>query len=126
MTSNSKTARIAGLLYLIVVVTGIFTLEYVPSKLIVWSNLVTTYQNIAANEALFRFGVLSGLVSYIVFLLLPFVLYQLLKVVEKTYALLMVTFAVVSVPISMINIGNEFSILTLIDNASNLNAHGTG
>ncbi|MEJ7681839.1 MAG: DUF4386 domain-containing protein [Segetibacter sp.] len=120
MNSNKKTARLAGLLYLIVVVTGIINLAYVPSKLIVWDNSSTTLKNIVANETLFRFGILSGLICYTAFLLLPLVLYKLLKPINKTHALLMVIFAVVSVPISFINMGNKFSVLTLISKAENL------
>lgn len=33
MTTENKTSRLAGLLYLVVVVTGIFCLAYVPSRL---------------------------------------------------------------------------------------------
>ncbi len=117
MTSNKKTARIAGLLYLIVVVTGIIALVYVPSKLIAWNNSALTFKNIASNKTLFKFGILSGLISYSVFLLLPLVLYELLKPVNKIYVVLMVVFAVVSVPISIINIGNELSVLTVIEEA---------
>ena len=117
MNSDKKTARIAGLLYLITVVTGTFNLGYVPSKLVVWDNATTTFNNIVANETLFRLGILSALICYTAFLLLPFVLYKLLKPVNKSYAVLMVVFAVVSIPISFINIGNKFSILTLISKA---------
>ena len=45
-----KIARIAGLLYLGVVLTGIFSLMYVPSKLIVSDNASLTYQNITSYE----------------------------------------------------------------------------
>lgn len=120
MNSNKKTARIAGLLYLIVVVTGIFNLAYVPSKLIVLDNAYKTVKNIIDSETLFRFGILSGLICYTAFLLLPLVLYKLLKPVNKNHAVLMVVFAVVSVPISFINMGNKFSVLTLISEAENL------
>jgi hypothetical protein len=46
MNSNKKTAGIAGLLYLITLLTGTFNLAYVPSKLIVWNNAATTFNNI--------------------------------------------------------------------------------
>lgn len=52
--SNKKLARIAGLLYLGVVLTGLFTLMYVPSKLIVPDNAPLTYNNIASSQTLFR------------------------------------------------------------------------
>jgi len=57
--SNKKNATIAGALYLVVVLTGIFSLAYVPTQLIVWDNASTTFQNIVAAELLFRFGIVS-------------------------------------------------------------------
>ena len=120
MNSNKKIARIAGLLYLIVVLSGIFNLMYVPSKLIVWNDASATFKNITASETLFRLAILSGLICYTFFLLLPLFLYKLLKPVNKTYALLMVILAVVSVPISFVNMLNNFSVLTLVSNADYL------
>ena len=115
MTSNKKSARIAGLIYLLVVLTGIFSLAYVPSKLIVWDNPVTTFNNIKTSETLFRFGIVSSLVCYVFFLLLPVALYKLLKPVNEFYAKLMVLLAVISVPISFINIQNKFAVLSIIN-----------
>ncbi len=114
MMSNKKTARIAGLLYLGVVITGIFSLGYVPSKLIVLDDPVTTYYNIKASESLFRFGIVSGLLCYVFFLFLPIALYKLLKPVNEVYAKLMVLLAVTSVPISYFNIQNKFAVLSII------------
>ncbi|MDQ2862508.1 MAG: DUF4386 domain-containing protein [Bacteroidota bacterium] len=122
MTPNKRTASIAGLLYLIVVMTGIFYLMYVPSKLIVWNNAPATFKNITDSEFLFRLGIFSGLICYVAFLFLPLVLYKLFKPVNKVYAVLMVAFALVSVPMAFINFGNEFSVLTLISKAEYLKA----
>lgn len=115
MTSNKKTARIAGLLYLVVVLTGIFSLAYVPTKLIVWDNAVTTFNNISTHETLFRLGVVSSLVCYIFFILLPISLYKLLKPVNDFYAKIMVLLAVISVPISYVNLQNKFAVLSIIN-----------
>lgn len=114
MSSNKKIARVAGLLYLAVVLTGIFSLMYVPSKLIVWDSATTTYNNIVANPTLFRLGIVNYLVCYTFFLFLPLGLYRLLKPVHENYAKLMVILAVVSVPISFANIQNGFNVLTVI------------
>lgn len=117
--SNKKLARIAGLLYLGVVLTGIFTLMYVPSKLIVSDNASLTYHNIASSQILFRLGIISGLLCYTFFLFLPFVLYKLLKPVHENYAKLMVLLAVLSVPIFFLNIQNEFTVLSLVNDTTN-------
>ncbi|NOT94283.1 DUF4386 domain-containing protein [Ferruginibacter sp.] len=120
MTSNKKIARIAGLLYLVVVLTGIFSLMYVPGKLIVWDNAATTFNNIVINQPLFRLGMVTYLVCYTFFLFLPLVLYKLLKPVNETFARLMVILAVVSVPVSFANSQNMFSVLSLISGESYL------
>jgi hypothetical protein len=112
--SQSNTARLAGLIYLLLVLTGIFNLVYVPSQLIVWSSAATTVQNITDSEFLFRLSIVAGILSYIFFLVLPFVLYDLFKSVHRKYALLMVVLAVVSVPISIFNMVNKIDILTLL------------
>ena len=53
-TSLKKTARLAGLLSLVVVLTGPFSLLYVPSKTIVRGDAAATASKILANEFLFR------------------------------------------------------------------------
>ncbi|MGB5821188.1 MAG: DUF4386 domain-containing protein [Saonia sp.] len=121
MTKRNKTARFAGLLYLILVISGIINLMYIPSKLIVWENPSETLENIIRSEMLFRLGILSGILTFLMFLLLPLALYKLLHHVNKKYAMLMVIFAIVSIPISFINILNKFSVLTLISKANYLN-----
>jgi Domain of unknown function (DUF4386) len=120
MNSNQTTARIAGLLYFIIILTGIFSILYVPSKLIVWDNPGTTFQNIVASETLFRLGILSELVAYTAWLLLPLVLYKLLRTVNGTHAIVMLAFALVIAPLAFVNIGNKFAVLTLISKADYL------
>lgn len=117
MTTKNKIARLAGFLYLIIVLTGLFSLMYVPSKLIVWENPALTFQNISSSSQLFRLGIVSSMLCYIAFLLLPLVLYQLLKDVNKNYAKLMVIFALISVPISFFNLENKLSVLTVVEGA---------
>ena len=120
MESNKKTARIAGMFYLTVVVTGIFNLLYVPSKLIVWNDASTTFNNIVTNETLFRLGIIAGIACYIAFLFLPLVLYKLLSPFNKTAAVSMVALAMVSVPVSLLNLNNKMVVLTLIGKANYL------
>ena len=73
MTEKNKISRIAGLIYIGVVLTGIFSLMYVPSKLINYDNASLTFQKISTSETLFRFGIVSGLLCYTFFLFLPLI-----------------------------------------------------
>ena len=116
MTEKNITSRIAGLIYLGVVLTGVFSLMYVPSKLISYDNASLTFQNIATSATLFRFGIVSGLVCYTCFLFLPIVLYKLLGKINENMARLMVLFAIISVPMYFINVQNEFTALSLVEN----------
>lgn len=121
MTSNKKTARIAGLIYLAIVITGIFSLLYVPSKIITWDNATKTFNTISTNQYLFRLGIVSGLACYTFFLFLPMVLYKLLKPVNETYAKIMVALAILSVPLYFLNVQNEFTILSLVEGSNYVN-----
>ncbi|MBC7571988.1 MAG: DUF4386 domain-containing protein [Spirosoma sp.] len=120
MTSNKKKARIAGLLYLVVVVTGIFTLGYVPSKLIIWNDPAITYANIVASQTLFRVSIVSGFVCYTVFLFLPLALYDLLESVNRRYARLMVILVMVSIPIAFANVQCLMAVRSLINDGNYL------
>lgn len=124
MTSINKTARIAGLLYLILIIGGIISLAYIPSQLVVRESPTITFENITNNEFLFRLGIVSGIITFLIYILLPLVLYKLLHHVNKVYANLMVIFVLVSVPIFFVNILNKFSILTLIKNPEYLEKLG--
>jgi hypothetical protein len=122
MDSPKKTARIAGALYLVVVLTGLFALMYIPSTLIVWSDAQATFDNIKNSETLFRLGIYAGVLCYTAFLLLPLVLYKLLHHVNKTHAVAMVALALTSVPVSLFNLTHKFAVLTLINKPDFLSA----
>ena len=123
--SKNVLARLSGLFYLIIIITGVFSLLYVPSALIVGNDGAATTANILASEFLFRAGIVSQLVMDVFFILLPLALYQLLKSVDKNYALLMVIFAVVSVPIDFVNVINKTNILSLLHRAEYLQVFST-
>ena len=114
MASKRKISRIAGLLYLVVVITGMFSLAYVPKQLFVWDNPGKTFANIAANESLFRLGLLSSVICYLSFTFLALVLYQLLKEVNGFYAKAMAVLAIISVPVSFINLQHKYDVLNLL------------
>ncbi|MCH7618338.1 MAG: DUF4386 domain-containing protein [Candidatus Marinimicrobia bacterium] len=121
-TSPLIVARVAGLLYLVMGMIGAFSILYVPSTLIVPGDAATTANNIMASEMLFRSGIVSGLLTQIVFILLVLFLYRLLKPVNHNLALLMVIIVLVSVPISMLNELNQFATLLLLNGADYLTA----
>ncbi len=97
--SLKKTAHIAGGLYLLLAITGAYSLMVVPSQIMVQGDAAATARNILANEFLFRTGIVSNLVSQSLFVFLVMVLYRLFKEVNEHQARLMVALVLVSVPI---------------------------
>ena len=122
MAPSKKLARICGFIYLTVVLTGIYSLAYVPTQLFDWNDAAATTTNIIAHETMFGLSIFSGICCYIAFLFLPLFLYQLLHTIQQSTAKAMVILATISVPISLINLLNKFNILTLIDKADKLPA----
>ncbi|NOR87770.1 MAG: DUF4386 family protein, partial [Bacteroidales bacterium] len=122
MNSINKTARFAGFLYLLLAPIGFFGIMYVPSTLIVEGDAATTIGNILANESLFRWGIVSSLVTQLLQIVLVLVLYKLLKAVNRSYAVLMVVFILVAVPIAMLNELNNFAALQLLSGTEFLSA----
>jgi hypothetical protein len=112
-----KAARIAGAVYLSMIVTGPFSLIYVPSKLIVRGNAAATADNILAHETMFRLAILADLVGSVIFICLAMALYRLLSGVSKTWAGLMVAFVLVSAAVGFLNTLNNIAALTLFHGA---------
>ena len=88
MNSIKKTARMAGLTYLIYIVISVFADVLGRSKLIVLGDAATTARNIMASAWQFRIGFVVDLVAAVLFLLTAWALYVLLKPVNKNLALL--------------------------------------
>jgi len=88
MNSIKKTARMAGLTYLIYIVISVFADVLGRSKLIVLGDAATTARNIIASAWQFRIGFVVDLVAAVLFLLTAWALYVLLKPVNKNLALL--------------------------------------
>ena len=104
MTSLSKNARVAGLLFILATLVGGVRLLYIPSVLIVHGNAATTANNIVAHEFLFRLGIVSELLGSVLWISLTLALYRLFKQVDQELAVLMLILgSLMQVPIFFIN-----------------------
>lgn len=121
---DHATARIAGLIYLVVVVTGVFSLAYAPSRLFAGADTAAIVANIGANEQLFRLSMAAELVCYAAFLLLPLALYRLLARVDAGVAAAMVALAAASVPIGIFNVTHHLELLRLVTDSAPLDGEG--
>ena len=93
-----------------------FGLLYVNSQLVVSDDAVATANNLVSNELLFRAGIVSNLITQLLFIVIPLFLFRLFEEVDRIQALLMVILALVSVPIAMLNeLMNVAALLTTSD-----------
>jgi len=113
MYPTVKAARIAGGIYLLMVLTAPFSLIYVPSKLIVRGNALATADNILAHETMFRLSIFGDLIGHVIFICLAVALYRLLSNVNKTWAILMVSFVLVSAAVGFLNALNNIAAVIL-------------
>jgi hypothetical protein len=120
VNSLNKTARIAGFLYLIYIVTTIIADVGLRDKLIVFGDAAATANNIMASEWLFRLSFVGDLVSAVFFLLAAWALYVLLKPVNRSVALLFLSLNLGGVAVYSINLLNQFAALLLLSGADYL------
>ena len=125
MHPTNKAARVAGAVYLSLVLTAPFSLLYVPGKLIVRGNAAATASNILTHEMLFRLCIVSELLSSVIFICLGLALYRLLSGVNKTWAGAMVALVLVSATVGFLNVLNYVAALTLIHGTEVLGAFET-
>ncbi len=113
MDSPKKTARLAGLLYLVSSIPGVFALLYVPGKLIVRGDAAATGDLIRASGALLRMGIGAELIGMSLFVFVALVLYRLFKPVSPGPALWMMVLILLSIPIAFVNVVFETASLRL-------------
>ncbi len=121
MHPTGKAARIAGAVYLSLVLVAPFSMIYVPGKLIVHDNATATAQNILAHETMFRLSIFGDLIGYVIFICLAIALYRLLSNVNKLWALLMVSFVLVSAAVGFLNALNNIAAVILFRGGEFLN-----
>jgi hypothetical protein len=123
MKNVQKTARFAGVLYLLITVFAIIAHIYMPSTLIVDGDAAATAQNIVNNGSLFRVGgVGSELVILLTEIILSIVLYVLLKPVNKTLSLLAAVSRLAMTTIHGLNLVNYFFVMAFASGAGALSA----
>jgi hypothetical protein len=113
MHPTDKAARVAGAVYSSMVLTAPFSLIYVPNKLIVPGDAIATAANILNHETLFRLAIFADLVGHVIFICVAIALYRLLSNVNRTWALLMVGFVLVSAAVGFLNTLNNIAALIL-------------
>ncbi len=98
-TSPQLYARIGGVLYLIIIVVGIFDEAFVRNRIIVSGDATATAANIRSLESLWRFGIAAEFFLLICAVALTLIFFVLLRPVSRDLALLAVFFNLVSLAV---------------------------
>lgn len=120
MNTIQKTARFAGLLYLIIAVCAGFSFGYMRTMLIVPGDAAATVSNLMASEWLFRLGIVGDAVVFLSEIVLIALLYALLKPVNQTLTLAAVYARLAMVVMQGMNLLNYFFVLLLLSGAGYL------
>ena len=124
-TSPKRLARIAGVLYLLVGITGGFAEGFVEPKMYVAGNAAATAGNVVANSGLVRMAVVAELLDYIFFVFLVMILYILLQHVHKSVARAMLVLVALAAGIVSLNTVFLFEGLRVATDSSYQAAFGT-
>jgi uncharacterized protein DUF4386 len=118
--SPRQLARIAGSLYLIVIVGGFFAIGYVPAAIVVPGDAAATAHNILGHELLYRLGLVAHIVILLCNVPLAVIFYDLFKVVNRRLALLVAFFTLVGTAFEGANLLNQFTPLILLEGGRSL------
>jgi len=94
-TSPQVYARVGGVLYLIIIVAGLFGEAFVRGKLVVSGDATATAHNIMDSQLLWRLGIAGDLVMHMCDVALTMIFYVLLRPVNRNLALLAAFFNLV-------------------------------
>ena len=121
MVSSKNLARIAGLFYLIVIATGLFSEVFVRQALRVSDDALATAHNIQSHEMLFRCGFVADLINFVIGLPSVLIIYFLFKRVNKFLMKLALIFVIIQTAVIAVNLLNQISSLLILGKDTYLN-----
>ena len=113
-------ARIAGILYLVIILMGIGAEALVRNKLFVSGDANATANNIMHADFLWKMGITADLIMHICDLPVMIILYYLLKPVSKKLALLNLSFNLIQTAVLVLNKLNLLAALFFLGDAEYL------
>jgi hypothetical protein len=111
-------ARIAGGLYLINILTGVFAIMFVRAAVLAPGDAAATANNILAHQMRFRLGFVAEIIACMTNIGLAVIFYNLFKVVNRSLAFVDVFCTLIGTSIEAVSLVNHFAPLVFL-------AHGT-
>jgi hypothetical protein len=120
--SPAVMARLAGLLYLVIVAGGAFAQLGVRDGLVVAGDAAATARNIAGHELLYRAGFVIEVFYLLCSIPLKLLLYRIFSVVNRNLALAMILFAAVGTAIQGVILLAHYAPLVFLGEGAHLAA----
>ena len=115
-------ARVAGALYILVILLGGFAEVAVRQGLIVGGDPAATAKAIMANESLYRLGFCAEMLTNMIAIPLTLVMYRILAPAGRFWVLLAVLFDLTQNTINAVNAWTQFAPLTLLSGSPDVAA----
>jgi hypothetical protein len=113
-------ARAAGVLFLVLLVLGPFSILFVPSQIVEAGDAAATAANVADSENLLRLAIVSDTVIFLAEIAMAVVLYLLFRPVSRTVAAIASLARFGQAVVMAVNVLVYFVILLLLSGASYL------
>lgn len=117
LRSPRNVARGAGVLYLVIIVCGLFSELFVRGRLVDVTDPAGTAAAIAASEGLFRIGFSADLIMVVSDVGLAVLLYVLLRPVSRTLALVAASFRIVQSAVLGMNLLHHLDAALMLDSS---------
>lgn len=122
--SRVASARTAGVLYVVIIVCGLFAELGVRSRLIESGDPAATAQNILDAPMLFRAGLAADIVMFLADVAIAVVLYRLLLPLGRTVSLLAAAFRMTQTAVIGLNLLDMLQAVRILDDVDYLGAFG--
>jgi Domain of unknown function (DUF4386) len=120
----ARQARVAGLCYLLVIAGGLFAEVFVRESLVVPGDAAATARAIAADEALWRWGLAVHLLYLVPAIVMNVLICGLFRVVEPTLARLALVLSIASVTVEASSLLQLYVPLAMIEEPGALTTLG--
>ena len=121
--SLSKITLTIKILYPLWMIIGMLALMHIPSLYYVSGNPIETTNNIKSNEMIFRLGIVANIITQLLAIFIPILLYWLFKSVSSNKAQLMLILNLIAIPIAMYGNVHLLEALELLDNPEQMMRH---
>ena len=124
MKTNKSKARFTGLMYLIIIIMGLFSGMVAREAMIVPQDAQQTAENILNSESLFRMGVVTDLIMTMADIVVALMLYVLLKPVNRNLSLLAAFFRLAQASVIGMNMLNHIMAIAVLKGGGSYDSFG--